>query len=146
MKKVLLSLVMASTLGLAGCATQQNGFYGNFSEATQSQDYLVSDAMSQMVQLYPPAHTRLALQHTPTDHFGLSLVSSLRSRGYAVAEHTEEAKGAELSANAFSYVVDAVDSTLDRVTINIGKKSISRAYSLTPAGEYSPAGNWSKKE
>lgn len=145
MKNMLLSLFLASTLSLVGCATQSS--FGNFSqiEVTQNQDFLVTDAMKQMVLLYPPAHTRLALQHDPADHFGLSLVTNLRARGYAVVEYTKEQKEVELNANAFSYVVDTVDSNLDRVTINIGKKSISRAYLFTSAG-YSPAGDWSKKE
>ncbi len=146
MKNILLPLFLASSLLLTGCATQ--GSYGNFSqmEATQNQDFLVTDAMKQMVLLYPPAHTRLALQHNPTDHFGLSLVTNLRARGYAVVEYAEELKAAESNANAFSYLVDTVDSNLDRVTLNIGKKSINRAYLLTPTGDYSPAGDWSKKE
>ncbi len=143
--KIFTTLFLASTIALTGCATTQNS-YGNFTiEASDSQQFLVSDSLKQIIALYPPAHTRLALQHLPDDAYGLGLIRGLRANGYAVIEYSEE-QTQDPSAQPFSYVVDSVvDAGLDRLTINVGEKSISRAYSKTDSG-YNFAGDWSRKE
>lgn len=146
---LILSLLLASTLVITGCASNQR--YGDFTAdgSTITQQFLtdiVDDGLQQIVELYPPAHTRLALQNTPEDPFGLSLVNALRGRGYAIITYSRNSKltPADQNATAFGYAVDNVDD-LYRVNLQVGSSTMSRAYEQVN-GTCRPAGDWSRKE
>jgi len=109
-----LALVMATVILDGGCATQgQRGFYAKTLSPTQSIE-MAEDTAREMVALYPPASTYLALKQPTADPFGTALVGQLRNKGYALAEATttskNQAKAAVMTAVGadFGYVVDMV--------------------------------------
>lgn len=145
--------VFILALTTAGCAVNQSPSYGSFVDAHPeiSQKVLIDDGVQQMMAAYPPAHTRLALEHEPLDKLGVGLVTKLRSTGYAVIEKPPQSQPAVSidgvpynNSLPFSYVFDSVEN-LYRFTINIGNTTLSRPYTQKDAS-YSPVGDWSKKE
>ena len=78
-------------VGLCGCATTQSR-YGNFLPPTSAayNKTMAEDAVKQLLKLYPPASTRFDLQQTTPDNFGMTLVESMRVKGYALLESNPE--------------------------------------------------------
>ena len=111
MNRQWLVFVMATVFLSGGCATQgQRGFYAKALSPTQSAE-MAEDTAREMVALYPPASTYLALKQPTADPFGTALASQLRGQGYALAEEaTTQAKAAVMTAMGadFGYVVDSV--------------------------------------
>jgi hypothetical protein len=103
---------MATVFLSVGCATQgQRGFYTKALSPTQSAE-MAGDTAREMVALYPPASTYLALKQPTADPFGTALVGQLRNKGYALADEAttskNQAKAAVMTAVGadFGYVVD----------------------------------------
>jgi len=69
--------VMAAALVMTGCATQ--ALHGNYlaNADADKQRQLASDAVKQVVALWPPARTRLALNQPTDDVFGVALTQGL---------------------------------------------------------------------
>ena len=134
-------------LGMSGCATKTPSS-GSFVSNAHANVYttLEADALLQMIKVFPPAKTRLALQST-TDPFGVTLINDLRAKGYALQENTASTSASRTpDALPFRYIVDQTqDSSLYRTTLQIGEQTLSRAYVLKN-GALSPAGAWSRKE
>lgn len=132
---------------LGGCATVSP--YGSFlPENHQAIETAVAqDAVTQITALYPPAKTRVVLQHAATDPFGISLTDGLRNAGYALVEFSANPTGQAAEAGEpLRYVLDqAGDNNLYRLTVQIGNQSISRLYNST-GGNIAPAGYWARKE
>lgn len=141
----LAALLLAS---LAGCAINQP--YGNFTQNSPAvyDQKMADDAVAQLVAVYPPASTRFDLLHLTPDTFGLTLVKSLRAKGYALLEFEPAAKAAPQTAPSLPlrYVLDQVPgSNLYRVTLLVGNQSLTRAYASQDGSVY-PAGVWVRKE
>lgn len=138
-------LVAAALVCLAGCASKPYGNYASQADAMVSR-VMVADTVAQLAAILPPARTRFSvIQETP-DRFGQSLVASLRNRGYAVMEYPASAEQPARGALPLSYVVDSpADAAVFRVTVRVGRQTLSRAYAARPEGVY-PAGVWSRKE
>lgn len=140
------NLLIAATLAcLAGCVSKPYGNYAPQADAMVSR-VMVADTVAQLVAIFPPARMRLnVIQETP-DRFGQNLVTSLRSRGYAVMEYPASAEQPARGALPLSYVVDSpADAAVFRVTVRVGRQTLSRAYASRPEGVY-PAGVWARKE
>lgn len=148
MCKLALVVVLAS---LAGCATgSKPAVKGNFAKASPAVDKNVADdAVKKLLRLYPPAITRFDLQHAAADPFGASFIATLRSQGYALAEHklaTMFGADGKSGSRALSYVFDRPAGTdLYRLTLTINGESLSRLY-LDKDGGAAPAGYWVRKE
>ena len=149
-KRRWLALVMATVILDGGCATQgQRGFYAKALSPTQSAE-MAEDTAREMVALYPPASTYLALKQTTPDAFGTALVGQLRNKGYALAEATttskNQAKAAVMTAVGadFGYVVDSVGVDSYRVTATVGNETISRVYGVSN-DRLSPMGYWVRR-
>lgn len=150
MRKVIILLLLA--LPIAGCvASKQPAYYGNFIPGAINPQQIAEDAVNHLVTLYPPAKTRLKLQHPTQDTFGISLVRLLREKGYAVVEYAaEEQPQQEIDGDPIplpvSYVLDqAGQSNIYRLTISIGYQTLTRPY-LGTDGSFMPIGYWSLKE
>lgn len=168
MRKLALALLIGS---LAACATKPLP-YGNFVQDAPAtfNDKLAADALSQLVATFPPASTRLNLEHPTPDLFGASLVEALRAKGYAVMEFQPKpsamlaseanvnestfassatAKPAPAKKEAglsFHYVIDGpFDGALYRITLTVGSKALTRAY-IVDSNNVTPAGAWARKE
>ncbi len=137
---------------LAGCQKPPQP-YGNFA-GVDSVD-LVQDAAHALHSAYPPAKTSLVLLQPVEDAFGLSLVESLRSAGYAVAEYAPPMKGGKPLVNTgvgsgFAYTLDALrESGALRVTLHVGDETLSRLYTIQGQGadaRHVPAGFWVRRE
>lgn len=106
---------------------------------------LAPDAVKQLATIWLPAKTRLALQQPTTDEFGAALLAELRAAGYAVQGYVPAASGAgqaqDTESLAVQYVLGPVTPTIYRLTIAVGKQSITRPYQLK-AGVLNPAGYW----
>lgn len=133
---------------LLGCTTR----YGNYAQTPMEYDTkLASDTVKQLVKLYPPARTRFAIKQPTPDYFGATLVSSLRSNGYALTEYKQipTAQSGEQQPNAIPdidlyYIVDRqMDLNLYRVSLRIGQQSLTRAYAIDADKQLRPAGAWS---
>ncbi|EPE6923662.1 conjugal transfer protein TrbH [Escherichia coli] len=160
MRKILTVIALAATL--AGCATSKYGSFVHDAPAAYNQT-IATDAVKQLVKLYPPAQTRLELQQATPDPFGIALVTDLRAQGYAVMEYKPDGNAAAAPAAASSaaakpatpqtqggyplrYVLDQFsDSNLYRLTIMVGSQSLTRAY-LAQNNTMVPAGAWVRKE
>ncbi len=126
-----LVFVMATVSLGNGCATQgQRGFYAKALSPTQSVE-MAEDTAREIVALYPPASTYLALKQPTADPFGTALVSQLRGKGYALAEEAttskNQAKAAVMTAVGadFGYVVDSVSVDSYRVTATVGNETMA---------------------
>lgn len=148
------SATAALVLALTGCATTlQTAPQGNFLPDNIDQARLASEAVRQLVALYPPARTRLALQHAATDKFGMALIKGLRDSGYAVQEVAPGAQRKHDAAPAkdgdalpLRYVADPVGSaSLVRITVAVGSQSLTRLYTAREGAVF-PAGIWVRKE
>jgi hypothetical protein len=161
-KTVFLVLLLG---GFGGCATTAPSAYGNFTQGAPAafQQTMAIDAVKQLVAVYPPANSRLDLQHATADVFGSSLVESLRAKGYALLEFkpgSEKSVRSSGSASATSvttetapgagkplrYIVDKPDANLYRLTLLVGNQSLTRAYLAAQSGALHPAGAWVRKE
>ncbi len=127
--------------------------YGNFA-GVDSAD-LVRDAVNALHSAYPPAKANFVPLHPVEDVFGLCLVESLRSAGYAVAEYAPPMKGGKPLINTgvgsgFAYTLDALrEGGALRVTLHVGDETLSRLYTIQSRGEdarYIPAGFWVRRE
>ncbi|EOM7671335.1 conjugal transfer protein TrbH [Escherichia coli] len=160
MRKILTVIALAATL--AGCATSKYGSFIHDAPTAYNQT-IATDAVKQLVKLYPPAQTRLELQQATPDPFGIALVADLRAQGYAVMEYKPDSNAAAAPAAASSaaakpatpqvqggyplrYVLDQFsDSNLYRLTVMVGSQSLTRAY-LAQNNTVLPAGAWVRKE
>lgn len=148
MRKII-TLALAGLLAImAGCAGQNPWI----KKATPMPDVsaaelakLAPDAVKQLASIWLPAKTRLALQQPTEDEFGTALLAELRAAGYAVQEYAPAAAGAtpapDTEGQAVTYVLGPVTPTIYRLTVAVGKRSITRPYQLQ-AGALSPAGYW----
>ena len=138
--------IMMLVLLLAGCAakTEQIENYVH-TVSTADQELIAHDAVKKLVEIYPPAKTRLDLQQ-PHDPFGLLLVRDLRVEGYAIKELVPEDKpDAPSEGLLLRYVLDRADTSLFRLTLTIGSQSVSRPYQ-EENGLIQPAGSWIHRE
>ena len=152
MRKI--TFIVLLLVGLSGCATTQSK-YGNFLPPTSAayNKTMAEDALKQLLILYPPASTRFDLQQTTPDTFGITLVESMRAKGYALmeikpelpAQRNSEAQNPPTGLS-LRYVLDQVNSlNLYRVTLLVGNQSMTRAYLVQDITVH-PAGLWSRKE
>lgn len=143
-------IALFASLGLAACA---NSPYGNFAEHSTPaiNQQLASATVRQLAALHPPASTRLQIAQEASDGYGVALVRSLRASGYSVQEFAPQGKTAAKPANTaaplpVNYIVDAPkDSNLYRVTLLVGRESLSRAYAVQN-DRLQAAGVWVRKE
>ncbi len=123
---------------------------------------LAQETVTRMEDLYPPAHTRLALSHPATDAYGMALTSALRRKGYGVVEQVEsrvmpstrDDMPSRIERPAvrheeglpFRYIVDGpFEPRLYRITVFIGSQSLSRVYRMEEQS-MAQAGAWVRKE
>jgi hypothetical protein len=145
------SLVVLLVAGLAGCAsTPAPASYGSFVQAPVATDdkAMADDVVKKLAALYPPAKTRFNLQHATPDAFGISMVSALRTKGYAVAEVKPGAQAPVGAAGeqSLAYVLDQpLDAGLYRVTVLVNSQTLSRVYQ-SAGGTVTPASAWVRKE
>ena len=149
-----ITFIVLLLVGLSGCVTTQSR-YGNFLPPTSAayNKTMAEDALKQLLILYPPASTRFDLQQTTPDTFGITLVESMRAKGYALMEIKPEVPAQRNSEAqnpptglSLRYVLDQVNSlNLYRVTLLVGNQSMTRAY-LVQDSTVHPAGLWSRKE
>ena len=138
-------------VGLAGCAsTSAPATYGSFVQAPVPTDdkAMADDVVKKLAALYPPAKTRFNLQHATPDVFGIAMVTTMRAKGYAVAEVTPGAQPAALAAGeqSLAYILDQpLDAGLYRVTVLVNSQTLSRVYQ-SAGGAVTPAGAWVRKE
>jgi hypothetical protein len=148
MRKSIVPILLLA--GLAGCAaTPQPGSYGSFVAGSMPayEKAVVDDAVKRLVAAYPPARTKLQLQHPAGDPFGTALLASMRTKGYALGEYQAAAKApAAGEGHTFAYIFDQPGGTgLYRVTLLIDNQPLSRVYE-TKDGALAPAGYWVRKE
>lgn len=136
--------VLLST-ALSGCVITAPASYGNFIQGG-GQAAIATDAVAQLVELYPPAKSSFALQQPAAeDAFGVALVKGLRAEGYAISIYAPvKGRQPETEAAQLSYVLDNVGDNL-YLTLRIGQQALSRAY-LRRGGELLPAGYWAWQE
>ena len=148
-RRCLVFVIATAFLMVGGCATQgQRGFYAKSLSPTQNAE-MAGDTAREMVALYPPAITYLALKQPTADPFGVALVGQLRGKGYALAEaptSKNQAKAAVMTAVGadFGYVVDSVGVDSYRVTATVGNETISRVYGVSN-DRLSPMGYWVRR-
>ncbi len=75
------ALMLFMILVVCSCAPQSEN-YTALPSANNMQ--MAEDTVEKLVQLYPPASTRMLLPGTPADSYGQALEEKLRARGYAV--------------------------------------------------------------
>lgn len=143
-------IALFACLYLTACA---NSPYGNFAERSTPamNQQLASATVQQLASLHPPAKTRLQIAQEATDGYGIALVRSLRASGYSLQEFDPKAKAEGKPANTaaplqVNYIVDTPnDSNLYRVTLLVGRETLSRAYTVQN-DRLLAAGVWVRKE
>ncbi|MDD4616142.1 MAG: conjugal transfer protein TrbH [Alphaproteobacteria bacterium] len=143
---VLLALILA---GLVGCAKNYGSFIDAKSSPPDISETLAEGAAKEIAALYPPARTHIKFEQKTPDKFGLELLSSLRSKGFAVAAQnapaTEDSDTTSYQSLSLRYVLDATDKNSYRVMIFLGNQTIARAY-VVKDNALAPAGAWVRKE
>jgi hypothetical protein len=147
MNRLVVTLLLLGSL--SGCATAPNHFTTPLS--VELGDNLATDAIKQLQNLYPPAHTTFNLgQPVPTtDSFGSSLVLKMREQGYALQTVAPAASTQAVTGLSIHYTVDkplsSVFGGLYRVQLTVGKTILTRAYTAQNNTAV-PAGAWAKME
>ncbi|KTD64438.1 conjugal transfer protein TrbH [Legionella spiritensis] len=136
MKKLCFLLL---TILLSSCASMR---YGTFTDVSRNKDaYLAKDAVSQLTRVYPPARNTFCISQRICDGFGIKLIQEMRKKGYGVVEKPQSRNKAN-----FFYVVDEAEiGRLYRVSLYIGRETLSRVYADT-RGKLTPISPWSHKE
>lgn len=132
----------AVALLLAGCAGS-SGHQGSYAAVTAPSDAqaMATDSLAELVKLYPPAISRVAIDPTANgDGFGVALADGLRRRGYAVVEASGK-RAADSSALPLRYVVDEPTPGFYRVMLTVGGQSLTRGYRIGEAG-VAPSAGW----
>jgi hypothetical protein len=147
-----LAMLLFSAIGLTGCAGGHAPVaVGNFVQRPQTASVTVmaNDLARKLVALYPPAHTRFAIQQATPDIFGAALIASLRGKGYALEEFSRRGpvgQPARTGELPLAYVIDQpMENGFYRVTVLISDQSLSRLYQAND-GSIVPAGYWVRKE
>ena len=158
-----LALVLWVGLLLTGCVSPAPyGYAVNGTVPSPLLERLAQETVTRMEDLYPPAHTRLALTHPATDPYGLALIEALRQKGYGVIEsraptRTTLTTRADMQTPVepvvnteagipLRYVVDGpFEPRLYRLTVFIGSQSLSRVYHMDEQ-TMAQAGAWVRKE
>ncbi|HMS86594.1 MAG TPA: hypothetical protein PKD12_23445 [Nitrospira sp.] len=158
-----LSVVLGIGLLLAGCVSPSPyGYLVSGTVPPQMPERLAQDTVTRMEDLYPPAHTRLALTHPATDPYGLALIEALRRKGYGVMESRVTTRMNPSTRDdmpvavqpavshkeglPFGYVIDGpFEPRLYRVTVFVGSQSLSRVYRMDQQ-VFAQAGAWVRKE
>ncbi len=152
-------------LSLAGCVSSAP--YGNFVDGTVTptmQARLAQDTVTKLLDLYPPATTRLVLKHPATDAYGTALTERLRQQGYALTEYrtiptwvtpaptrtdatvVEQPEDKDETGIPLRYVVDGPwDGRLYRVSVFVGRYTVSRVYTVEQQ-RMADGGAWAKGE
>ena len=146
---------------LPACTTVSNNQYGNYidNEHTTYDEQIANDVIQKIQKSFSPANTRFNLKQESDDAFGQILVNSLRSNGYALSELGEDIDNnidkIKVEKNNpyakkpigydLNYIVDQPMQGFYRVTLLIGKESLSRAY-LIQYNLIQPASAWIHKE
>ena len=154
MRRVAISILLLT--GVVGCATQ--GKVGNFVETpiAKNEQKMAADSVKKLVELFPPAKTMFYLQQPTPDAYGVTLVRSIREKGYALMEYKSAPDGESLrGATAYSgtplaltyTVAEAQGLNIVLVSLGVGSESLSRAYQMQSSTKtiYS-AGSWVHKE
>lgn len=133
--------IAALALVLTGCAMTTARLGSNAAVATAPEaQAMAADLLAELVKLYPPAISRLAIDASASDDvFGQALTDGLRKRGYAVVEGSRKAK-ADPSAVPLRYVVDQPMTGYYRVMLRVGEQSLTRGY--TTEGGVAPSAGW----
>lgn len=138
------SFLMVIVLLIAGCVVKTEQNFQLTPKLTQvEQQQIVNDTVKKLIELYPPAKTRLRFQANE-DTFGISLLHDLREEGYEIQEQSQNTPN-DPSGLQVRYILDQAGD-LYRVTVMIGSNSLSRPYSeengvLTAAGFWVHKGN-----
>lgn len=148
MRHILPHLLICAAI--AGCAAQPApSTLSTFALDVTSADgnRMADDAARKLSALYPPARTRFNLRQATPDAFGISLVDTLRTKGYALAEFKQDAPAATANDSFdLAYVVDQPFARGQlRITLLINNQPLSRIYE-TKDGALSPASYWIRKE
>jgi hypothetical protein len=135
---------------LLGCATPM-AQYGNLvaNAPTGMNVKLVADTVSQLESLYPPATTKLMLEQSISsdDEYGLTLLTTLRNKGYAVQEYFPQQPATDINGIGLAYVIDVPEkaqSNIYRIKIKAGTNTLTRAYEARNEA-INPAGAWSRR-
>lgn len=153
--------IMLLILILSACTTVSNNQYGNYidNEHTTYDEQIANNVIEKIKTFYSPANTRFNLKQKSDDAFEQLLINSLRSNGYALSEPGENIDNNIDELNVknnnpyakkplgydLNYIVDQPMEGLYRVTLLIGKESLSRAY-LIQDSLIQPASAWIHKE
>lgn len=133
--------IAAVALVLTGCAFTSAHLGSNAAVAPAPEaQAMAADSLVELVKLYPPAISRLAIDASASDDaFGQALTDGLRKRGYAVVEGARGAK-VDPSAVPLRYVVDQPMTGYYRVMLRVGAQSLTRGY--TTEGGVAPSAGW----
>lgn len=120
---------------------------------------IAADSVRQIESSYPAASTRLQLHQPATDTYGAVLKDTLRLRGYAVQEGSQQphaadashpkavpASHAETRTVPLAYLIDLVPQPkLYRVTLYLGGQTVTRGY-IAQGDKLHPASVWVRRE
>lgn len=148
-KAIILFWVLLFVLG--GCAVQSTQC-GDFVKNLKPQDkqVVIDDFVKKMVEIFPPAKTRLVMGQEIKDPFGNKIIKNLREKGYAIATSNtpDNNEDNQNKINIFTYVF-AKDQLSGKnvywLNIKVGEQRLSRPY-IIHYGKIVPAGYWTHRE
>lgn len=127
-------------LVLCGCVPKK---HGNFLIEPIETETILTSAVDQMKEHYPPAKTRLYLTTPPmSDKFGTELIKELRVAGYELFENQPQENKRDDTLD-FKYIIDTPIGTPQfvRLTIFVGLETMSCGYD---SETLQPISMWSK--
>ncbi len=99
---------------------------------------VVEDVSEGMSHVFEASETVLAPSRPVTGAFDTALMAALRGKGFRVeASHGR--------GDAFDCRVDLLEGSMYRVTVHVGKTTLSRLWVLDGATAY-PGGAWARRE
>ena len=128
MRKIFILLCLL--IMLSGCAYGKGGALNSFVQngyPSSSETKIASDLVDNLMEFYPPGHTKIFLKTTGGvgDNFSVALDSALRTKGFTLFP---EAKGGAVTV---AYVLDQIDegSWYGRISVSEGL-SVAITYRL----------------
>ena len=141
------------SLSLTGCVTTQHGVAS--SDTTKAYQAMVTDTVSQMTALHPPAKTCFQMEQSLNDSVGSLFIPALRAKGYSLLESSKKMSRSHVNSQQHDRTAHClplrirVDSLrvppVYHVVVRMGNEMISRAYGVRNDALH-PMGSWAHKE
>lgn len=152
MKNILVILLFVV---IAGCSIKPTVI--NYKMDKLAYDYIASDVVILLKNIYSPAKTKLVYYSNTNKKFVESIENNLRAAGYSIRDIKNEQASIFNEEISINFIIDKVNETYEekrikkinndksntiRLSVMIDKKMYSRLYKIYKTYEITPISRW----